>query len=140
MRPHAIPTTFWLDSTATGEAAVLLNDWEHMTPLWYGQFVEDRWPDEADVRPILVSTAQPWLESVFAYLPGGPVYLSNYRREIVDAGFRLRPDGDLYQVVEPGEHWRTRALYSRPRPPVARLKSSAMSYRMNRSHRAHLCL
>lgn len=86
----------------TGERATLLNDWEHMTPLWYAQFVESRLPEEADVRPVLVSTAQPWLESVFATLPGGPVYLSNYRREIVDAGFRLRPDGPFYQVVEPG--------------------------------------
>ena len=87
----------------SGEGATLLNDWEHMTPLWYARFVESRWPDEADVTPVLVSTAQPWLESVFATLPGGPVYLSNYRREIVDAGFRLRPDGPLYQVVEPGD-------------------------------------
>lgn len=87
----------------TGEGAVLLSDWEHMTPLWYGRFVDGRWPDEADVRPILVSTARPWLESVFDTLPGGPVYLSNYRREIVDAGFRLRPDGPLYEVVEPGD-------------------------------------
>ena len=87
----------------TGEGATLLNDWEHMTPLWYAQFVENRRPDEADVTPILVSTARPWLESVFATLPGGPVYLSNYRREIVDAGFRLRPDGPFYQVVEPGD-------------------------------------
>lgn len=86
-----------------GEGATLLNDWEHMTPLWYAQFVGERWPDASDVRPVLVSTAQPWLESVFATLPGGPVYLSNYRREIVDAGFRLRPDGSLYQVVEPGD-------------------------------------
>lgn len=87
----------------TAEGATLLNDWEHMTPLWYAQFVEKQWPDETDVRPILVSTAQPWLESVFATLPSGPVYLSNFRREIVDAGFRLRPDGLLYQVVEPGD-------------------------------------
>ncbi len=86
-----------------GEGATLLNDWEHVTPLWYARYVEGRWPDESDVRPVLVSTAQPWLESVFATLPGGPVYLSNYRREIVDAGFRLRPDGELYRVVEPGD-------------------------------------
>ena len=86
-----------------GKGATLLNDWEHMTPLWYAQFVDERWPDETDVRPVLVSTAQPWLESVFATLPGGPVYLSNYRREIVDAGFRLRPDGPFYRVVEPGQ-------------------------------------
>ena len=85
------------------EGATLLNDWEHQTPVWYAQFVEARLPDAADVQPVLVSTAQPWLESVFATLPGGPVYLSNYRREIVDAGFRLRPDGPFYQVVEPGD-------------------------------------
>lgn len=85
------------------EGATLLNDWEHQTPVWYAQFVEARLPDAADVQPVLVSTALPWLESVFATLPGGPVYLSNYRREIVDAGFRLRPDGPFYQVVEPGD-------------------------------------
>lgn len=89
--------------TGSTEGATLLNDWEHMTPLWYAQFVENRWPNAADVRPVLVSTARPWLESVFDTLPGGPVYLSGYRREIVDAGFRLRPDGPFYQVVEPGE-------------------------------------
>lgn len=89
--------------TGSAEEATLLNDWEHMTPLWYAQFVENRRPDEADVRPVLVSTARPWLETVFDTLPGGPVYLSGYRREIVDAGFRLRPDGPFYRVVEPGE-------------------------------------
>ncbi len=86
-----------------GTGAVLLNDWEHMTPLWYTQLVEERWPDPQDVRPEYVSTARTWQENVFDYLPGGPVYLSNYRPEIVDAGFRLRPFGPFYRVVEPGE-------------------------------------
>ncbi len=85
------------------EGAVLLNDWEHMTPLWYTQFVEGRWPNPANVRPEYVSTARTWLDNVFDFLPGGPVYLSNYRREIVDAGFRLRPFGPFYRVVEPGD-------------------------------------
>src|SRR5690606_31989979 len=85
----------------SGEGAVLLNDWEHMTPLWYTRFVERRWPDPADVRPEFVSTDRPWLESVFATLPGGPVYLNGYRREVVDAGFRLRPVGSFYSVLEP---------------------------------------
>jgi len=85
------------------EGAVLLNDWEHMTPLWYTQFVEGRWPDPDDVRPLYVSTARTWLDNVFDFLPGGPVYLSNYRREIVDAGFRLRPFGPFFRVVEPGD-------------------------------------
>ena len=85
------------------QGAVLLNDWEHMTPLWYTQFVEKRWPDPADIRPEYVSTARTWLDNVFDFLPGGPVYLSNYRHEIVDAGFRLRPSGPFFQVVEPGD-------------------------------------
>jgi hypothetical protein len=85
------------------EGAILLNDWEHMTPLWYAQFVEQRWPDPVNVRPEYVSTARTWLDNVYDFLPGGPVYLSNYRREIVDAGFRLRPFGPFYRVVEPGD-------------------------------------
>ena len=87
----------------SGEGAVLLHDWEHMTPMWYSRYVEGRWPDGDDVRPEFVSTARPWVESVYDYLPGGPVYLNSYRREIVDAGFRLRPRGPFYRVVEPGE-------------------------------------
>jgi hypothetical protein len=91
------------DFEGQNEGAVLLNDWEHMTPLWYIQLVEQRWPDPADVSPQYVSTARTWLENVFDFLPGGPVYLSNYRKEIVDAGFRLRPFGPFYRVVEPGD-------------------------------------
>ncbi|MBE2200685.1 MAG: DUF2723 domain-containing protein, partial [Anaerolinea sp.] len=84
----------------SGQQATLLNDWEHMTPLWYSQFVDGRWPDPADVTPTLVSAAKPWLEFVFDYLPGGPVYLSNYRRDVVDFGFRLRPEGAFYKVID----------------------------------------
>jgi hypothetical protein len=91
------------DFEGQNEGAVLLNDWEHMTPLWYTQFVEQRWPDPADVRPQYVSTARSWLENVFDFFPGGPVYLSNYRKEVVNAGFRLRPFGPFYRVVEPGD-------------------------------------
>jgi hypothetical protein len=86
------------------ENTVLLNDWEHMTPLWYMRFVEGQWPSAAHVRPEFVSAAFPWVESVFNYLPGGPVYLSNYRRELTEVGengFRLRPSGPFYQVLEP---------------------------------------
>lgn len=85
------------------EPVVLLNDWEFMTPLWYTRYVEGRTPDPNVVRPEFVSAAEPWLPSVFNYLPGGPVYINSYRREIVDAGFRLRPAGPFYQVVEPGD-------------------------------------
>ncbi len=94
--------------TGTGQRATLLNDWEHMTPLWYSQFVDGRWPDPADVTPVLVSAAKPWLEFVFDYLPGGPVYLSNYRRDVVDFGFRLRPVGTFYQVIDANDPARYR--------------------------------
>lgn len=89
-----------------GQGAVLLNDWEHMTPLWYAQFVEGRWPAESDVRPELVATGgeNPWLEAIFKFLPGGPVYLSNFRpNAIAGTEFRLRPFADFHQVVEPGD-------------------------------------
>jgi hypothetical protein len=86
-----------------GQSAVLLNDWEHMTPLWYGQFVDERRPDPTDVTARLVATDRPWVQSVFDFLPGGPVFLSGYRPEVVRAGFRLRPYGSFYQVVEPGD-------------------------------------
>jgi hypothetical protein len=91
----------WFDGRSEG--AVLLNDWETMTPLWYTKFVEQRWPDAADVRPEFVSAAQPVIDFVYHYLPAGPLYLDRYRPEIVQAGFRLRPRGPFYQVVEPGE-------------------------------------
>jgi len=86
-----------------GLGAVLLNDWERMTPLWYSQFVESHWPDPLDVTPRLVATDRPWVQSVFDFLPSGPVFLSGYRPDIVAAGFRLRPFGRFYQVVEPGD-------------------------------------
>jgi hypothetical protein len=85
---------------------VLLNDWEHMTPLWYAQWVDGRWPSPADVRPEFISTGgqNPWLEAIFRFLPGGPVYLSNFRpNAIAGTEFRLRPSGPFYQVVEPGD-------------------------------------
>lgn len=89
-----------------GEGAVLLNDWEHMTPLWYAQWVDGRWPNPADVRPEFISTggANPWLEAIFRFLPGGPVFLSNFRpNAIAGTEFRLRPSGSFYQVLEPGD-------------------------------------
>ncbi len=89
-----------------GEGAVLLNDWEHMTPLWYAQWVDGRWPSPADVRPEFISTGgqNPWLDAIFRFLPGGPVYLSNFRpNAIAGTEFRLRPSGPFYQVLEPGD-------------------------------------
>ena len=85
------------------ENAVLLNDWEHATPLWYGELVEGDDFAEADVRPIFVSAAKPWITHIYEQLPAHPVYLSRFERTIFEAGFRLRTRGLLQQVVQPGD-------------------------------------
>ena len=84
-----------------GEGAALASDWEHLTPYFYRSFVEGQALAPEDVRSIYVTGSLPWTESVFGNLAVGPVYLSNYRRDIRDLGFRLRPDGDLWRVLEP---------------------------------------
>ena len=84
----------------TGQEAILLHDWEHMTPMWYSRWVDDRWPNPADVRPVFVASNRTWVEMVFDYLTGGPLYVTQYNPEIVAAGFRLRPEGAFYRVVE----------------------------------------
>ena len=87
------------------EGATLLNNWEHMTPFWYRWYVENSFIPEEDLRVDWISVGgdNPWLESVFRTLPAGPLYVYDYRPEIVRGGFRLRPRGAVYQVVEPGE-------------------------------------
>ena len=87
----------------TGQQAVLLNDWEHATPLWYGELVDGDRFAESDVRPIFVSAAKPWITHIYEQLPAHPVYLSRFERTIFDAGFRLRTRGVLQQVVQPGD-------------------------------------
>lgn len=87
--------------TDQGEGAAFVSDWEHLTPLYYHLLVEDKPLDPEDLRPVFVSGAQPWPESVFANLPKGPVYLPTYRREIRELGFRLRPQEELWRVLEP---------------------------------------
>ncbi len=84
-----------------GEGAVLISDWEHLTPYFYETLAEGSPFDAADLRTVYVTGAQPWVESVMANLGSGPVYLTNYRRDVRDLGFRLRPEGSLWRVVEP---------------------------------------
>ncbi|HSD83989.1 MAG TPA: DUF2723 domain-containing protein, partial [Anaerolineae bacterium] len=107
----------WVDAVfdrfaGKGEHAVLLAPWEAMTPLWVAQYTEGRVLDEADVKPIYVTTdspdpsLNPWLANVFAHLNEGPVYLADYRRPVVEGRlFRLRPEGTwpLWRVVVPGD-------------------------------------
>jgi hypothetical protein len=89
-----------------GEHAILLAPWEANTPLWVAKYVEGRPLDPKDVTPIYVTTASqnPWLDNVFAHLNAGPVYLTDYRRPVVEGRlFRLRPEGSLWRVVPPGD-------------------------------------
>jgi hypothetical protein len=84
-----------------GEGAVLLSDWEHLTPLWVHIYAQGEPLDEADVKLVYVSTANPWVESVWAHIEEGPIYLPDYRPAVRDAGFRLVPEGAFYRVVAP---------------------------------------
>ncbi|HEY4720505.1 MAG TPA: hypothetical protein VII92_01560, partial [Anaerolineae bacterium] len=89
-----------------GEHATLLAAWEAMTPLWVAQYTEGRTLDATDVTTVYVTTAKPWLQNVFEHLDAGPVYLADYRREVVEGKlFRLRPEGSwpLWRVVPPGD-------------------------------------
>ena len=79
------------------EGAVLLCDWDHITPLWYYDFVEGRKPN-VEAKFVPAGTANPWLELVEANLGQGPVYLSGYRRSVAER-YRLLPVGTFYKVL-----------------------------------------
>lgn len=81
--------------------AAYVSDWEHLTPYYYYTMVEGIEFSEMDLHPVYVTGGLSWDQAVFSNLPAGPVYLSNYRREIRNLGFRLRPVGDLWKVLEP---------------------------------------
>jgi len=84
-----------------GEGAVLLSDWEHLTPLWVHTYTQGEPLSMDDVKLVYVSTANPWVESVWAHIEEGPIYLSDYRPAVRNEGFRLVPEGPLYRVVAP---------------------------------------
>ena len=84
-----------------GEGAVLVSDWEHLTPLWAHAYTQGEKLDGKDVELVYVSTASPWAESVWAHIEDGPIYLPDYRPAVRDAGFRLVPEESFYRVVAP---------------------------------------
>jgi hypothetical protein len=88
-----------------GERAVLLSDWEHLTPLWVHAFTQDRALAEEDLKLVYVSTRTPWVESVWAHIDEGPIYLPDYRPAVRNEGFRLVPEGAFYRVVAPPVTW-----------------------------------
>ncbi len=92
-----------------GEGAYLLAPWEALTPLWVEQYTNNHPLDPRDVALVYVAATSttPFLDGVFAHFDLGPVYLADYRREVVEGGlFRLRPDGGsppLWRVAAPGD-------------------------------------
>jgi hypothetical protein len=85
-----------------GEGAVLLSDWEHLTPLWTHMYTQGEALDEGDVRELVyINPANPWVDSVWQHIEDGPIYIVDYRPSVRDAGFRLVPDGPFCRVVAP---------------------------------------
>ncbi len=87
-----------------GEGAILLGHWEHLTPLWVAQYVEDRPFNEDDLELVFVAsgTARPWVDAVWSHIDDGPIYVSGYQADIIAEGFRLRPVGSMmYRVLPP---------------------------------------
>jgi len=103
--------------------AVLLAEWEALTPLWVAQYTQGRALDPADVRLVYIAATSPnpWLDGVFAHWNEGPVYLASFRRGVWEGGaFRLRPEGrwPVWRVVAPGD-------LEFPRVPAVPLNVSA---------------
>lgn len=85
-----------------GEGAVLLSDWEHLTPLWVHIYTQGEPLSEEDVRKLVyVNPADTWVENVWQHIKEGPIYVVGYRPSVRDAGFRLLPDGPFYRIVAP---------------------------------------
>lgn len=85
-----------------GEGAVLVSDWEHLTPLWVHAYTQDEPLTESDVKLVYVTGASPWGQSVWENIEVGPIYLPDYRPAVRDEGFRLIPEGGFYRVAAPG--------------------------------------
>jgi hypothetical protein len=96
----------WVDAVhrrfdGQGEGAVLLSDWEHLTPLWVHEYTRGNPVDPADLELVYVSPANPLPESIWAHVEEGPLYLPDFRPAVRATGFRLVPDGAFYRAVPP---------------------------------------
>jgi hypothetical protein len=96
----------WVDAVhrrfdGQGEGAVLLSDWEHLTPLWVHEYTRGNPVDPADLKLVYVSPANPWAESIWANVEEGPLTLPDFRPAVRSTGFRLVPDGAFYRAVPP---------------------------------------
>lgn len=81
------------------EQAVVLSDWEHMTPLWYHEYVDGLQLDPNDVSVVYVN--KPFVDAVWENIDKGPIYLLEYNPAVVATGFRLRAEGPFYRLEPP---------------------------------------
>ena len=87
-----------------GEGAVILSDWEHLTPLLVHTHVYGDELDEADVKKVVYvnpTDGPTWVRNVWENAEEGPIYVVGYRPALRDEGLRLIPDGPFYRVLLP---------------------------------------
>jgi hypothetical protein len=87
-----------------GEGAVILSDWEHLTPLLVHTHVYGEGLDEADVKKVVYvnpTDGPTWVRNVWENAEEGPIYVVGYRPALRDEGLRLIPDGPFYRVLLP---------------------------------------
>ncbi|MBN1978538.1 MAG: DUF2723 domain-containing protein [Anaerolineae bacterium] len=87
-----------------GEGAVILSDWEHLTPLLVHTQVYGEGLDEADVKKVVYvnpTDGPTWVRNVWENAEEGPTYVVGYRPALRDEGLRLIPDGPFYRVLLP---------------------------------------
>jgi hypothetical protein len=88
-----------------GEGAVILSDWEHLTPLLVHTHVYGKTLDEADVKKVVYvnpADGPTWVRNVWENADVGPIYVVGYRPALREEGLRLIPDGPFYRVLLPG--------------------------------------
>jgi hypothetical protein len=87
-----------------GEGAVILSDWEHLTPLLVHTHVYGKALDEADVKKVVYvnpADGPTWMRNVWENADVGPIYVVGYRPALREEGLRLTPDGPFYRVLLP---------------------------------------
>ena len=97
-----------------GQGAVVLAEWEKMTPLYYYAALDGRYErlepdpsgremwaaDESDLRfvPVSAVSPTPFRDAASAFVSTAPTYLTSYRPHVADT-YRLLPTGNLWQVL-----------------------------------------
>jgi hypothetical protein len=81
-----------------GRGAVLLSDWEHLTPLWVHMYTQGELLEESDVELVYVNPSSLWVDLAQQYVGERPVYAVGDPAALRQTGFRLIPDPPLYLV------------------------------------------